>query len=385
MRPFVLFDCVILYGGSVRSTVLIIKEMQKHCDVIVLDAYGTCKEYHKALKSYGIKTIVIQPNPKRSYIGRTTKLGRIGRLVASIPEMTDLVLRLRRTIKKLSPKAIWVNGRKSLFLLSRAVGSRYPLAYYARGENMYPGWSTMHDWKRISLIPGITESCLSKLRGSPYETSIMEVVPNGIDINETIAMASAKTSDLPMGSGLRLLYSGTLSEIKDQATAIRGLAEYIKSGGDASLWLCGDVPPGVSGAYLNKLRKLADELNISGRIHFLGWKENVLPIMAKCDITILTSVTEGFGRVLLEAMCLQKPIIATRVGGIPEVVRDGVDGILIGARDSEGFARAVEKLSDPELRQRMGQAGFKCVSTNYDIKIVTSRFLELMNKISKDT
>jgi len=209
----------------------------------------------------------------------------------------------------------------------------------------------------------------------------MEVVPNGIDIDETIALASAKVPELPLGDGLRLIYPATLSEIKDQATAIKGLAEYVNNGGNASLWLCGDVAPGNSGTYLKKLQKLAAELNLSNRVHFLGWRDNVPSIMAECDIVLLTSVTEAFGRVLLEAMCLRKPTVATRVGGIPEVVRDGIDSILFDVKDSDGLAQAIEKLADTELRKKMGQAGFERVKSCFDIKVTASRFLEVINKI----
>jgi glycosyltransferase involved in cell wall biosynthesis len=104
--------------------------------------------------------------------------------------------------------------------------------------------------------------------------------------------------------------------------------------------------------------------------------------MAECDIVVLTSVTEAFGRVLLEAMCLRKPIIASRVGGIPEVVRDGVDGFLFDVKDDKGFARAVERLAEPELRRRMGDAGFERVTACYDIKKLAFRFSELISKIS---
>ena len=381
MGPFVFFDCVTHFGGSSHSTVLIIREIQKSCDVMVLDAYGTCKEYHEELKRGGIKTIVIKPNPKRPYIGGSSKLGRFMRFVASTPEMIDLIWRLRRTIKSLSPRAVWTNSYKALFPLSRAIGSSLPLAYYVRGEGMYPHWYSKYDWRRISLILAISESCLAKLRGSVYEAQIMEVVPNGIDIDETIALASAKVPELPLGDGLRLLYPATLSEIKDQATAIKGLAEYVNNGGNASLWLCGDVAPGNSGTYLKKLQKLADELNLSNRVHFLGWRDNVPSIMAKCDIVLLTSVTEAFGRVLLEAMCLRKPTVATRVGGIPEVVRDGIDSILFDVKDSDGLAQAIEKLADTELRKKMGQAGFERVKSCFDIKVTASRFLEVINKI----
>jgi len=379
--PLVFYDSVTHFGGGYQSTVLIARELHKLCDIVVLDAYGACKEYCDVLKRGGVKTIVLKPNPIRPLIGGNTKLERVFRYAMSIPRITDLLLRLRRTLKELSPRAIWTNQNKALFLLSRAVGDSFPLAFYTRGEGYYPVFATRRDWKRLSLILGISESCFSSLRGSPYEAPIMEIVPNGIDIDETIALSSAEVPELPLSSGLRFLYPGTYSEVKDQATAIRGLAEYVNNGGDATLWLCGSVALGGPMAYQEELRKLADELDVSDRVHFLGWRDNVPSIMAQCDIVLLTSVTEGFGRVLLEAMCLRKPIIATRVGGIPEVVRDGVDGILFESRDSKGFARAVEKLADPEVREKMGEAGFERVTTNYAIKKVASCFLKVISKI----
>lgn len=383
MGPFVFFEGVTHFGGSYRSTVLIIKEMQKYCDVIAVDIYGACDEYTKELKRYGIKTIIVKPNPiKGAYVSGQSKLARFIHFMLKLPETIDIIRRLRRIINDISPQAIWVNSRKALFFLSRAVGKRYPLAYYSRGENMYPWLMSRYDWRHISFIPAISECCLTSLRGTPYEASMMEVIPNGIDIDETVALASVKAANLPSGGGLKLIYAASLYEVKDQATAIRGLAEYLKNGGDASLWLCGSVAAGNSDAYPKELRKLAKDHNIEQRVYFLGWREDVPSVMAECDIVVLTSISEGFGRVLLEAMCLRKPVIATRVGGIPEVVRDGIDGILIKPKSAIEFAKAVEKLVDPKVRQQMGEAGFERVKNHYDIKKVASRFLDLINEIS---
>jgi glycosyltransferase involved in cell wall biosynthesis len=67
-------------------------------------------------------------------------------------------------------------------------------------------------------------------------------------------------------------------------------------------------------------------LNVSDKVHFFGWRDDVPAVMARSDIVALVSYSEGLPMVLLEAMCLKKPAVATRVGGIPEVVCDGVDG-----------------------------------------------------------
>ncbi len=107
-KPFVFFECVNHFGGSNQSTILLIKEIQKYCNIIVLDGYGTCREYFDSLKQNGINCSVIQPKAKMTYIGRSSKSGkrRIGRLIASVPEMIRFIRRLRCVIEKINPRAI---------------------------------------------------------------------------------------------------------------------------------------------------------------------------------------------------------------------------------------------------------------------------------------
>jgi glycosyltransferase involved in cell wall biosynthesis len=209
----------------------------------------------------------------------------------------------------------------------------------------------------------------------------MEVIYNGIDIDETIKLSSVEAPNIPSNGGIRILLPGTLTENKNQDTAIRGLAKYVHKGGDACLWLAGDFTPGLFDEYARSLPVLAENLNVSDRVHFLGWRNDIPAVMARSDVVVLTSYSEGLPIVLLEAMCLKKPVIATRVGGIPEVVRDGIDGILIEPGDSEGFAGAVSRLADPSLRKKMGQAGFERVKSCFDIKVTARRFLEAIDKI----
>jgi glycosyltransferase involved in cell wall biosynthesis len=355
--------------------------MQKHCDVVVLDAYGVCKEYHRALERFGIKNTVLLPNPRYYYVGGENPFSRAGRVLASGIEMVKLVGRLKHTIKGIQPNAIWTTSNKGLFFLLRAVGKDIPIVFFAHGEKSYPRWYNKRSWKRIPLVAGVSQSSLSRLRGSPYEAGIMEVIYNGIDMDETIKLSSITSAELPSSNWLRLLLPGSLTENKSQSTAIKGLAEYINNGRNACLWLAGDFTPGVFDEYAKSLPVLASDLNISDRVQFLGWRDDIYGVMAQADVVVLTSFSEAMPMVLIEAMCLKKPVIATRVGGIPEVIRDGIDGILIEPGDSKGFARAVAKLADPELREKMGQAGFERVKSCFDIKVTASRFLETIGKI----
>jgi glycosyltransferase involved in cell wall biosynthesis len=207
------------------------------------------------------------------------------------------------------------------------------------------------------------------------------VVPNGIDIDELRKLGSVEPKNIPSGEGLCVLIPASFYENKSQDTAIKGLAEYLSGGGDACLWLAGDVVPGAPKDYKQKLHNLVGQLRLLDRVHFLGWRGDLPAVMSKCDVVALTSKSEGLPRVIIEAMCLKKPVIGTRAGGIPEVFRDGIEGRIIEVDDSRGFAAALEELSDPELRRRMGQAGQQRVKSRFDIKVIAPRYYELISKI----
>ena len=110
--------------------------------------------------------------------------------------------------------------------------------------------------------------------------------------------------------------------------------------------------------------KLADRLGISGRMEFTESvdQETLLRFYSECDVLVLPSKTEGWGLSLMEAMACGKPVVASKAGGIPELVRDGTDGILVRPGDVRGLADSIIKLlSDPDLRTEMGKEGMRRV------------------------
>jgi len=105
---------------------------------------------------------------------------------------------------------------------------------------------------------------------------------------------------------------------------------------------------------------IAEELGVKDSVHFIGaFEHQCLPeIMNQTDIVVQPSLNEGLGGSLIEAMAWGKPIVASAVGGIPQLVRHGINGLLVPPRDSRGLASALNQLlADPSLRRRMGLAG----------------------------
>lgn len=122
------------------------------------------------------------------------------------------------------------------------------------------------------------------------------------------------------------------------------------------------------------LRQQVQRLNVEHAVTFAGFQENVAPWMEAMDIFVLPSLWEGLGRVLLEAMSLSLPIVASNVGPIPEVVSDGKTGHLVPPRDPQALAAAILRLvGAPEERRTMGQAGLKRVQHEFSIEKMVAK------------
>ncbi|MBI3600790.1 MAG: glycosyltransferase family 4 protein [Nitrospinae bacterium] len=138
-------------------------------------------------------------------------------------------------------------------------------------------------------------------------------------------------------------------------------------------------------AYERKLKGLVKDLGIENKVIFTGYRNDIKNVIASMDIFVLASMGEGFGRVLIEAMALKKPVVAAKSGGIPEIVSDGETGILVPERDSLEIASAVIRLiKERDLRERMGLAGRKRVEEMFTIerhaREIESQYSKILEK-----
>ncbi len=122
-----------------------------------------------------------------------------------------------------------------------------------------------------------------------------------------------------------------------------------------------------------ELRRLASKLGVADRVFWLGWRADAAELMAAFDVFLLPSLHEGFGLVLLEAMSRRVPIIASKVGAIPEIVVDGETGILVQPRDAGGLAAAMTVLlKDRALRKYMGLLGAARLEERFSVERMIS-------------
>jgi L-malate glycosyltransferase len=125
------------------------------------------------------------------------------------------------------------------------------------------------------------------------------------------------------------------------------------------------------GAYRSDLEGRARRLGIGERVVFTGFRIDVPDLLAETAISVLPSLSEGLPNTVLESMAAGVPVVATRVGGIPEVIEDGTSGLLVPPRDTATLVRAIDTLlEDPDLARRIGEAGRRRVAERFSLEVM---------------
>jgi glycosyltransferase involved in cell wall biosynthesis len=200
-------------------------------------------------------------------------------------------------------------------------------------------------------------------------------IHNGID--DVCAVTEKRSSDLKKELGIPINHSviGTITHLEEHK-GLKYLLEaaslLLQQRNDVNFLIIGD------GSLKEELKKLCIDLNLEKKIIFVGELSEILEILSSIDIFVLPSLREGLGLAILEAMACGKPVIATNAGGIPEIVKDGVSGILVPPKNSEALYMAMnELLNDREKREKMGRIGEKVYYEDFRTKTMVEKIEDL--------
>ena len=175
---------------------------------------------------------------------------------------------------------------------------------------------------------------------------------------------------------------GHFAPLKGYEELLDAMVEVVREGFNVKLAIVGEAIYQNSNAYKRKIITQAHSAGLKDKIIFTGFRENIPEILASFDIFVLPSRSEGFGRVNLEAMAMGKPVVSTNVGGIPEVVLDGVTGILVEPGNSKALSHAIMRLlNDPPLRKAMGRKGRERVEQYFTLHSHVQRIEEIYGEI----
>jgi N-acetyl-alpha-D-glucosaminyl L-malate synthase BshA len=234
------------------------------------------------------------------------------------------------------------------------------------------------------LADRVTAVCAFSARGlseqDGFDAGRIEVIENGIDVDAYRPSSDRDGLRQSLGLDTARRYIATIARfhpVKDHRTLLAAFARVAVAVPDVDLLLVGDGP------LRSDLESLVRTLNLADRVRFFGVRRDIPAILGAIDLFALSSVSEAASITLLEAMASGKPVVVTDVGGNPEIVRGGVDGLLTPRGDATAMAAAmISLLKDPVLAARMGASGAARTADRYRLERTVERYQQLYSELA---
>ena len=241
-------------------------------------------------------------------------------------------------------------------------------------------------WRRATFAIVITRQLLEEVERTLVGNlpAVIKVAPMGVDLDRFRRTASYEPW---IGDGpCRLFTCGRLNPCKGHDDLIRAVDLMVKRGTDVHLRIAGE--DAGDGSHRRDLEGLITELKLEDRVELLGAVSEaaVMRELEAAHLFALASLAEPLGVVIMEAMAMQVPVVVTGTGGVPELIDDGTDGLLVPPRDPERLAAAAESvLRNPALAKRLSGAGLLKVERGFSSKRSAEIISECLNGSSEGT
>jgi glycosyltransferase involved in cell wall biosynthesis len=339
----------------------LVRELSRVTDVVSLELCGDGNGHKMNLDDGGPGSF--PPFPKQPYMTAASGVVEspgLAKGTLAVPYAAKVVAHLQRALREIHPRALCVADEQALFVASLAMPAGLPLAYLVTSDLRSIRSDCAPAWCRVDAALGVSEHSLRYLRSTHYAHRNLHVIGSGIDIERTLAhvgayQANAASSTAPLP--LRVLSPvSSPRPLKGHRESMQAIGSLNQRGVPTELWLCTQE---CRFAHSSRARIVELAAGVGVQEHVRTWdrRQRFAPAMARSDIALFLASDQEPPQRLLEAMALGKPIVATRAGSAPELVREGIDGILVDPGDVRAAVEALETLSDPLLRERMGAAG----------------------------
>jgi glycosyltransferase involved in cell wall biosynthesis len=351
-------------GGSAQNTLLTCKDLSGKYEIILVHGLS----YESGMSDLEKK--IVEDGIEKAKT-RGVKVIPLPSLVRSIRPIKDFkaLLALIWLIFKVKPDIVHTHSSKAGILGRVAAKITFipNIIHTPHGHVFYghfgPFASKMFLWIE-KLFSRFTDRIVALTDGEKTDYENLSVCPSekllkihsGVDISRYMKpngnMVEKRRSLGLDQNGKVIGFVGWLLPIKGPEYLIKAMEYIWPEHPEALLVFVGKGDLEVD------LRTQTLRLNANGRIKFLGWRDDINEIMPIFDMLVLPSLNEGMGRVLVEAMAAGKPVVASRVGGIPDLVRHDETGYLVPPADEKALADGIKKLlDDPEKAKQMGQRG----------------------------
>jgi glycosyltransferase involved in cell wall biosynthesis len=241
-----------------------------------------------------------------------------------------------------------------------------------RGAYLTPGQQAVqrHVCRLADCVLVNADAVSQWLIAQGYNPEKIVVIRNGVDLRHFDHPPDTerirRELGVPAGAPL-VAVASRLNQLKGIDHFLEAAAIVGRNVPDVRFLVIGEPNPSDR-TYLDVLIHLAERLGIRDRVVFTGLRSDVPGLLACAAVSVMPSLNEALPNVLLESMAAAAPVVATRVGGTPEAIQDGVTGVLVPPGDSPALARAIHQLlADPELAARLGQAGRQLVCRRFSM------------------
>ena len=376
-------------GGNFLTQKLILERLDKSIfDPIILSPRDGA-----ALKKYREMSITCEvlspPKSLDKYGGAILRHNLFTKLKACL-DILRYNYKLYKYLKKNKIDIVYTNCvRAQMSIGFGAVLAGVPTTLYVKGELINP----IIDRVCICSATKIMFFCQQN-RDDRYRRLVkffkhkITILPIGMDlakVRET-RLKSEKTIQNEIGLDRTKINAVVIAQLyrpKGQHLAIEAFGEIGDAYPNCHLYLLGDHVLEEYRSYKAELESLIKQKGLEGKVSFLGWREDSIDVVRLMDIVLHPSLAEGFGRAVLEAMALGKPVVASAVGGLREAILHSENGYLVQPGDVDGIARYWRRLiAEPELRLRLGINARGTVEDRFQIDDKVSQITDLWFKLA---
>ncbi len=220
-------------------------------------------------------------------------------------------------------------------------------------------------YRRNAAVTAVSDAVATSIAAYPGPPT--RVVSNGVSCEVAAGAAEAVRRELGIGDGTPLVvHVGNIRPHKGHANLVAATELLVRRVPDVQVVSIGGEK---NDGDLARVRALATDAGVADHLHFLGRREDALAFVAACDVFANPSDFEGLPVAVLEAMALERPVVATAVGGVPAIVQDDVTGVLVQPKDPGALAAGIaDLLADRDRAAALAAAGRKVVERDYSLE-----------------
>ncbi|MBC8793678.1 MAG: hypothetical protein C6Y20_18940 [Tagaea sp. CACIAM 22H2] len=292
--------------------------------------------------------------------------GGVSYLLQTLPVLRLLWSMRPRLVHAFLPNPTSIGGLACLLCRFRPwISSRRALNLY-QSQNASASWLERRVMRHADAVLGNSTAILRDLRREGIAEAQLGLIYNGVALDQTEeSRATVRQQEGISGDGILIVIVANLLPYKGHLDLVEALAIARDRLPEDWTLLCVGRDDGLQG----EIEARAREGGIADHVRYAGERADVRPLLIASDIYVSASHEEGFSNSVLEAMAANLPVVATRVGGTPDAVLDGVTGLLVPARDPVAMSDAIVKLSsDAQLRASMGSAGRGRVEADFGVE-----------------